>query len=147
MKSTINSNSIMKTIAVAATAAVLFAGSPISSFANPVKEKTKTVSRIPDSAVNVQYIGSNDKMFEFKIEFENPTAQKFTLTVKNDEGDIVYSKDYTDTHFAKTIHLMKEEIGSYSIRPTFVISVGTRLVQRSFAIDTKVTENVTVTKL
>ncbi|HLK30683.1 MAG TPA: hypothetical protein VKT28_19050 [Puia sp.] len=148
MKSTVkNSNSVLKTIAVAATAAVLFAGSPISSFANTVSEKNKTANFGPESAVNVQYIGADEKMFEFKVEFENPTAQKFTLIVKNDEGDVIYSKDFSDVHFSRTIHLMREGTEMESIRPTIAISIGTRLVQRSFAIERKVTENLTVTKL
>jgi len=145
MKSTVkNSNSVLKTIAVAATAAVLFAGSPISSFANTVSEKNKTVNYGPESAVNVQYIGADEKMFEFKVEFENPSAQKFTLIVKNDDGTVIYSKEYSDVHFAKTIHLMKEGMDAQNIYPTFAISVGTRLVQRSFSIEKKLTENVIV---
>jgi hypothetical protein len=147
MKSTVkNSNSVLKTIAVAATAAVLFA-SPISSFANKVSENNKTANYGPESALNVQYIGANEKMFEFKVEFENPTAQKFTLIVKNDDGDVVYSKEFSDIHFAKTIRLMRDGIESPSIYPTIAISVGSRLVQRSFSIEKKVTEDVTVTKL
>jgi len=145
MKSTVNnSNSVLKTIAVAATAAVLFAGSPISSFANTVSEKNKTVSFGPESAVNVQYIGADEKMYEFKVEFENPTAQKFTLIVKNDDGVVIYSKEYNDVHFAKTIHLMKDGTEGQNIYPTIAISVGSRLVQRSFSIEKKVVDDVTV---
>jgi hypothetical protein len=146
MKSTVKTT-VMKSIAVAATAAVLFAGSPISSFANTVSGKNKTVNYGPESAVNVQYIGADEKMFEFKIEFENPTAQKFTLIIKNDDGDVIYSKEYSDVHFGKTIRLMKDGIEKENIYPTFAISVGTRLIQRSFSVEKKVTENVTVTKL
>jgi hypothetical protein len=147
MKSTVNNNAILKSIATAATAAVLFAGSPISSFATPVNDRHKNSKSIPESSVKVQYIGSNEKMFEFKIEFENPTAQKFTMIIKNDDGDVLYSKEYSDVHFAKTIQLLKEGIETENIHPTFVISAGTRLIQRSFAIEKKVTENVTATKL
>jgi len=147
MKSTVkNSNPVLKTIAVAATAAVLLAGSPVSSFAGTVSN-SKTINYGPESAVSVQYIGADEKMFEFKIQFENPTAQKFTLIVKNDDGDVVFSKEYNDIHFEKTIKLMREGNEMENIRPTFAISAGTKLVQRSFAIERKVTENVTVTKL
>jgi hypothetical protein len=148
MKSTVkNNNPIMKKIAVAATAAVLFAGSPISSFAKTVSEKNNIVNKSPEATLNVQYIGADDKMFEFKVEFENPAAQKFTLIVKNDEGDVVYTKEYNDVHFEKTIKLMKEGTDMENIRPTIAISVGSKLIQRSFAVETKVVKNVTVTKL
>ena len=148
MKSTVkNSNSVLKTIAVAVTAAVLFASSPISSFANTVTEKNKTVNYGPETAVNVQYIGADEKMFEFKVEFENPTAQRFTLIVKNDEGVVIYSKDYNDVHFAKTIRLMKEGTDELGVKPTFEISTGTKVIQRSFSIEKKVVESTVVTKL
>jgi hypothetical protein len=148
MKSTVkNSNSVLKTIAVAATTAVLIAGSSISSFANTISEKNKTANYSPESTVNVQYIGADEKMFEFKVEFENPTAQKFTLIIKNDEGSVIFSKEYSDVHFAKTVRLMKDGIDTENIHPTFAISAGTKLLQRSFAIEKTITEDVTVTKL
>ena len=148
MKSTVkSSNPVLKTIAMATTAAVLFAGSPSGSFANTISEKNSTVNYGPESAVNVQYIGADEKMFQFRVEFENPTAQKFTLIIKNEDGDVLFSKEYSDVHFAKTVMLMKEGIDKDNIYPTFAISVGTRFIQRSFSVEKKVTEKVTVTKL
>jgi hypothetical protein len=145
MKSTVKNS--MKTIAAAAAALVLLAGSPASSFAGTGTDKHKTSHSGPETAVNVQYIGADDKMFEFKVEFENPTAQKFNLTIRNDEGDVVYSKNYNDVHFAKNIKLMKEGNDMENIRPTFAITVGNRLVLRSFKITSSVTSKVEVTKL
>jgi hypothetical protein len=86
-------------------------------------------------------------MFEFKVEFENPTAEKFNLTIRNDEGDVVYSKNYRDVHFARNIKLMKEGNDMENIRPTFAISAGNRLILRSFKITSTVTSKVEETKL
>lgn len=147
MKPTTNSNSVLKTIAMTAAAAVLFAGSPISSFANPIKTTHAKTAGIAESQIDIKYLGSDANQFQFRVEFENSAAQKFTLVIKNDEGDIVYSKEFNDVHFAKTVSIVKDEDNAYSIHPTFSVSVGKRLVQRSFSIERKVTEDVVVTKL
>jgi hypothetical protein len=147
MKSTVNSNSVLKTIAATATAAVLFAGSPLSSFANPIKEKHAKTASISEAKIDVKYLGSDENKFQFRVEFENSAAQKFTLIIKNDDGDVVYSKQFSDVHFAKTVTLVKDENDAYGIHPTFAVSVGTRFVQRSFSIERKVTKDEIVTKL
>ena len=147
MKSTVkNSNPVLKTIAVAATAAVLFAANPLSSFASGHTEKNSTVKFGPESAVSVLYVGSDEQMFEFKVNFENPTTQKFALIIKNDDGEVIYSKEYNDAHFEKTIRLMRESNEMESIHPTIAISVGTKLVQRSFSIEKKPAGNISVTR-
>jgi hypothetical protein len=136
MKTTKNSNSVLKTIAVTATAVLVLSGSPVSSFANSFKEKhTKSANTISESQVDVQYAGSADNTFTFKVKFENTAAQKFTLIVKNDEGDVIYSKEFSDAHFSKTIQLVKNEKESNDIHPTFAISSGGGSIERSFSID------------
>jgi hypothetical protein len=147
MKSTTNSNSVLKTIVMTATAAVLFAGSPISSFANPIKTNHSRTAGISESQIDIKYLGSDENQFQFRVELENSAAQKFVLIIKNDEGDVVYSKEFSDVHFAKNISILKDENNAESIHPTFTVSIGKRLVQRSFSIERKVTEDVVVTKL
>jgi len=147
MKSTTNSNSVLKTIAITATAAVLFAGSPISSSANPIKTNHSKTARISESQIDIKYLGSDESQFQFRVEFENSAAEKFVLVIRNDEGDVVYSKEFNDVHFAKTVSILKDENNAGSIHPTFSVTVGKRLVQRSFSIERKVTEDVVVTKL
>jgi hypothetical protein len=147
MKPTVNSNSVLKTIAITATAAVLFAGSPLSSFANSIKEKHAKTASISESQIDVQYIGSDNNSFTFRVKFENTEAKKFTFIVKNDDGDVVYSKQYSDVHFLKTIYLNKDEIGGSDIHPTFAISTNKKTVERSFSIETTYSEDIMVTKL
>ncbi|MBS1972740.1 MAG: hypothetical protein JST13_00205, partial [Bacteroidetes bacterium] len=69
-----------------------------------------------------------------------------TLIVKNDEGDVVYSKEFSDAHFEKTIKLMKEGPDMENIRPTIAIIAGNKLFQRSFAVETNVVKRISVTK-
>jgi hypothetical protein len=135
MKTTKNRNLVLKTFAATATAVLLFSVSPVSSFANSFKEKhTKSETIISESQIDVQYIGSDANTFTFKVKFENSKAQKFTLIVKNDEGDIIYSKQFSDVHFSRTIEL-KNETDANDINPTFAFRVGKGSVERSFSVE------------
>ena len=136
MKTTRNSNSVVKTIAVTAAAVLLFSANPVSSFANTGKEKhSKSENTISESQIDVQYVGSVENTFTFKVKFENSTAQKFTLIVKNDEGDVIYSKQFSDVHFSKTIKLVKSETDTNDINPTFAVRMGKGSVERSFSVE------------
>ena len=143
MKSTVKSSNLFKTIAISATAAVLIAASPLKSSANNAKANHENVNKIPANQIDVQFIGTVENNFKFKVEFENTSAQPFTLTIKNDEGQVVYSKEFSDVHFSKTVTLVNDG-EMVSIHPTFLVTVGTRLVQRSFSIEPKTVQNVVV---
>lgn len=135
------STRVVKAISVAAAAIVLFISNPVTSLANG-GDHTKTV--LTEAQVNVQYIGTNDNSVVFRVEFENPTAEKFWLIIKNDNGEVVYRKQFNDAHFAKSVYFQKEES---DIHPTFVIRNGENEVVRQFAVSRTVTENTVVTKL
>jgi hypothetical protein len=136
MKTTRKSNSVVKTIAVTAAAVLLFSVSPVNSFANTGKEKhSKSENTISESQIDVQYVGVNENTFTFKVKFENSTAQKFTLIIKNDEGDVIFSKQYNDVHFSRTINLVKTETDTNDINPTFAVRMGKGFVERSFSVE------------
>jgi hypothetical protein len=136
------SNAVVKGISVAATAVVILTSSPANSYANSNgKEK---ISQLPAEQVSVQYIGIKSNSFVFNVQFENPLAQKFQLIVKNDDGAVVFQEQFNDVHFSKMVLLPKDE---GEIHPTFVIRTGNQQVERSFVANTKLTENVVVTKL
>jgi len=131
-------NAAVKSIFLTAASLMIL----VCSFANG--NKTTPASRIPGEEVSVQYTGTKDNNYAFAVQFENTTAQKFSLIVKNDEGEIVYQEQFQDRRFAKTI-LLPKDLGE--IRPTFIIRIGNQQVAHSFIANTKVTENVVVTNL
>ena len=65
----------------------LLLATPFSS--NATKDKGK-VTAITEDQLSVQYTGSNDNSVMFRVKFQNATAQKFSLIIKNDVGDVVY---------------------------------------------------------
>ena len=134
------SNYVVKTLTAAAVAVVFFVSNPLTSLANDGGKK----AGLTDEQVTVQYIGSSNNQVAFHVAFENPTAEKFWLIIKNDAGDVVFRKQFSDVHFSKSVYVLKEEA---EIRPTFIIRNSANEIVRQFAVTSTVTENTVVTKL
>ncbi len=140
MKSNASSR-VVKAISTAATAAVIFIANPIVSLANGGKNDK---AKLTDEQVSVQYVGANDQHVVFHVNFENPTGEKFWLIIKNDAGDVVYRKQFTDAHFSKSVYFENEQS---EIRPTFIIRNSANEITRQYAVTKTITENTVVTKL
>ena len=134
------SSRVVKAISVVAVAVVFIISNPLTSLANDGSKK----AGISNEAVSVQYIGATENDVVFRVEFENPTAEKFWLIIKNDAGDVVYRKQFNDAHFAKSVYIQKADS---DINPTFIIRNGENEVVRQFSVSRTVTENTIVTKL
>lgn len=128
---------------VSFAAVVMLIASPFNSKASDNKDKIVAVSK---SQVSVKHTGTNEKSIVFRVQFHNPTAQKFSFIIKNDAGDILYSGQYNDVNFSKTVHLLKEE---QEMNPTFVIRTNSQSIENSFLVNTNTaaTEEVVVTRL
>ena len=133
------SNYVVKSLAAVVTAVVFFVSNPLVSLANDGKKAGPK-----DDQVSVQYVGSSENQIMFHVEFENPTAEKFWLIIKNDAGEVVYRKQFSDAHFSKSVYVVKEEI---DIHPTFIIRNSNNEIVRQFAVSNVITENTVVTKL
>ena len=139
MKNTIVRNVVKSAVAVAA-AAVLVVSAPLTSQAGT----SKGPKQVNGNQEFVQYTGSNSSSFVFRIQYENPTAEKFSVIVKNDDGQVVYEAQFNDVHFDISFHIPNDVA---EIRPTFTIRNGKQEVERSFLVTKKIVENVVVTKL
>jgi hypothetical protein len=132
--------SVVKAIAVVATALVVIVSNPLASKANGGGTKAS----INDEQVSVKYVGTNDDRVVFQVQFENPTGEKFALIIKNDNGDVVYHQQFNGTHFAKNVYF---ENTDGEIEPTFIIRNANNEVVRQFHVVKTITENTTVTSL
>jgi hypothetical protein len=134
---------VAKIIAVAFTAVVVLVANPLASHANG--GGAKKVSSLTDAQVSVKYVGTSNNQVVFQVVFDNPTAEKFSLIIKNDAGDVVYHQQFSETHFAKNVYF---ENTDNEIQPTFIVrgASGTDIV-RHFQVVKTVTENTTVTSL
>ncbi|RXK86531.1 hypothetical protein [Filimonas effusa] len=126
--------------------AMLVATPAISKANNDTKKEKEKVALVSKSQVSVKYAGTNENSVVFRVQFHNPTAQKFNLIIKNHDGDVIYSGQYSDMHFSKTIHLLKEED---EMNPTFIIRTANQDIANSFTVSTAtdVQKDVVVTRL
>jgi hypothetical protein len=138
-------NSVRNRLAIAffsaAAALTILIANPIATFANGGEKK----AHINDENLSVQYIGTDENNVVFHVDFQNAEARNFWLIIKNDEGDVVYKKEFSETTFSKTVYIQKE--GLNDIHPTFVIRSGNDEVSRQFAINRILTEKTVVTRL
>jgi hypothetical protein len=137
------STRVVKGFAVAAAAVVILVSNPLTSQANGGGVNDKKAS-LTEAQVTVKYQGTNADNVIFKVEFENPTAEKFWLIIRNDAGDVVYHQQFSDAHFAKSVFFQNTES---DIHPTFVIRNNNNEIVRQFAVNRTITENTVVTKL
>jgi hypothetical protein len=142
MKTNSKRNRLAIAFISAATALAFLIASPIATLANGGEKK----AHLNDEHVSVQYIGTDENNVVFHVNFQNPGAQKFWLIIKNDEGDVVYKKEFNETNFDKSVFIQKEE-GLSDIHPTFVIRAGNDEVVRQFAVNKILTEKTVVTRL
>jgi hypothetical protein len=135
---------VVKVIAAALTTAVILVSSPLISQANGGGINSKKTS-LNDEQVSVKYQGTSDNNIIFKVAFENPTAEKFTLIIKNDNGDVVYHQQFSDAHFSKSVFFQNTDS---EIHPTFIIrSANNTEVVRQFQVNKTLTESTVVTRL
>ena len=137
------SSRVVKVIAVALTAVVVLVSNPLTSQANGGGINNKKAS-VTEEQVSVKYQGTHDNNVVFKVEFENPTTEKFWLIIKNDAGDVVYHQQFNSAHFSKSVFFQNTDS---EIHPTFVIRNGNNEIVRQFAVNRTLTENTVLTRL
>ena len=121
----------------------------VAAGTNNCKANNHTPVSIVDSlssTAEVAYAGLQDGMLAFKVNYKNLTGEKFTLKVKDSNGDIIYIQDFTDKNFNKTF-LLSRDIDTEHF--TFIIGKKGDEATQSFKVNfsTKVLENVVVSRL
>ena len=107
---------------------------------NNVKAGETTVANAP-----VVYSETVNNNVLFNIKYANPTGSDFSMVVKNESGEVIYAKHYSDKNFSKRVLIneLPEEGGNV----TFIIKSNDGDLKQSFNISTstKTVEDVTVT--
>jgi hypothetical protein len=93
---------------------------------------------------DIRYLGVSDGNMMFNVAYDNPSGNKFSITVVAQDGSPMFQEVYTDRKFDKRFVLPmtdKEKV-------TFVIrNFRDADLKQSFEIDTRVIEDVVVTKV
>lgn len=127
--------------AVLLSGAVLLA-SPVTSKATP--RNIEIISAA--SQATVQFAGSAENALFFNVKVANTNSDKFTVTVTDKEGDVLYTQSFNDKDFSKKFKLVKsDDISQYN----FKITSANKDLEQSFTVNasTKVVDEVVVTKL
>jgi hypothetical protein len=57
----------------------------------------------------IKYLGAQDDMMLFKVSYKNPTGEKFSVLVKDQDGSLLFQSAYTDKTFDKKFKLPRTD--------------------------------------
>lgn len=127
-----------------ATIVLLAAPSRSKACTTTVKDSVATVAF--DKA-HVQYLGVAEEGLWFNIKYANPKGERFTLLIKNAEGEVLFQGSFSEANFSKKIKILNEE--NETLTPTFIIKTAdNRRIAQSFQVNTasRTVEEVIVTR-
>ena len=138
---------VAKVIAVALSSIVILVSNPLASQANGGHNNNlgSKKASLTEEKVSIKYVGTQNGQVVFHVEFQNPTSEKFSLIIRNDNGDVVFNQQFNDSHFSKNVFI---DNADSDIQPTFVIRGNDNSeIVRQFRVSRTVTEQTTVTRL
>ena len=143
MKRTIVKIASKKFIPALIITAALFACAPTQTKAN-ANHTIEIISN--ENTATVQFTGSTDNAYLLNVNVTNSKKDKFTLVISNEDGQVLYSKDYTDASFKKQIKILKTDDNN---RYNISIRSSNKDLENTFSISTvtKTVDDVVVTKL
>ncbi|MGZ3845858.1 MAG: hypothetical protein ACXVBK_17220 [Flavisolibacter sp.] len=99
----------------------------------------------PDPAV--KYIGSIDGQPMFKVQLNNQTGDVYHLTIKDDEGTVLYAERFNDKQFSKSFKF--DNADRSNVKLTFILEGNKTVQSKEFKVNssTQVLDNVVVTTL
>jgi len=101
------------------------------------------VNGVKESPLEVKYMGAQEDMIVFNVAYKNPSGDKFSIIVKDQDGSQLYQVVYNEKSFAKQFKLPRADkdkitfiIRNYKeadITKSFAINVNSRFVE-DFAV-------------
>jgi hypothetical protein len=136
------SRKFMSVVLIAASAVAF---TPAVSKANDNKNAAIEILST-ENTTSVQFAGSTETALLFDVKISNPKADKFTLVIQAEDGEVLFTKEYSDANFTKKVKLLKGgENNSYK----FTIKSANKALENSFVVSTAIrtVDDVVVTKL
>jgi hypothetical protein len=127
--------------AVAVIAVLVLSGTN----ANANKEKTKSDSnRIP---VEVKYVGTTDASPVLEFTLENESAEDLTVTLRDLEGNILYSGNFSDKKIAKKFQFDNHGLDPIKIKLTVSSKKGSQTEVYQINSNRQVIDEVVIAKM
>ena len=106
-----------------------------------------TIEILSGGNTNVQLAESTNEALVFKVNVVNAKGDDFTLTIKNENGDVLFSKSFNDADFHKQFKVLKGE--QDNARYYFTITSNNKNLEDSYVISTtlRTVNDVAINKL
>lgn len=139
-------HTFVKLVSKKVLAAVLVSGAVLLTAPVQGKATPSHIEVISEaSKATVQYTGSVENALYFNVKVTNANSDKFTVTVTDNDGDVLYTQTFSDANFDKKFKLLKsDDISRYN----FKITSNNKELEQSFTVNasTRVVNDVVVTK-
>ena len=101
----------------------------------------------PADKSGINYTGSTNDGLLFKIKINNETGARFTVTVKDDNNEILFSTSYNEKSFDKQFKMLKGE--QYSSKYYITVSSRNKQLEQKYVVNTSTrsVQDVVVSKL
>jgi len=129
-----------------AAAVLLSTSILLTSFPGNASFHSSDIEILTGEKTSVQFIGSTNDALVFKIHVSNEKKDFFTLTIKNESGDVLFSKSFNDANFQKQIKVLKD---GESDRYYFTLNSGNKSLEQTYSIitSTRTVDDVEINKL
>jgi hypothetical protein len=138
---------IVKIVSKKFIPALIISAAMLACAPTQTKANAKNIEIISnENTASVQFQGSTDNAYMLTVNVNNPKGDKFALVIEGEDGQVLYSKDYTDVNFKKQIKILKTDDNN---RYNISIHSSNKELENHFSISTvtKTVDDVVVTKL
>jgi hypothetical protein len=128
-------------------AAFLSASVLLTSFAGNAAINHHGIEILSSGNSIIQFNGTTNDALLFKVHINNEKGDKFTLTIKNNSGDVLFSKAFSDVNFEKQFKVLKGDQDNE--RYFFTISSDNKNLEDTYVISTtlRTVNDVAINKL
>lgn len=138
-----NNNTVISKIKFATTALFFAALFSTGSHAKAADNNTPVKETASAKNFNVKYVGAAEEGYIFSVKYDNLSAASFDLIIKDETGETLYQRSFSDKNFSKKFQLDKS-----LIKAVFVIRSNNATEQSlEVAIQSHTTEDVVISRL
>jgi len=129
------------------TAAFISASIFFTSFNVSAATGNHLLEILSNDKPSIQFAGSTSDALLFKVHVNNDKADNFTLTIKNEDGVVLFSKSFNDVNFEKQFRILKGDDNNN--RYYFTITSSNKDLQETYVVSSSVrtVNDVTVNRL
>jgi len=130
------------------TAAFISASILFTSFsANAATGNHSIIEILSNDKPSIQFAGSTADALLFKVHVNNDKADNFTLTIKDDNGAVLFSKSFNDVNFEKQFRILKGD--DNNSRYYFTVTSSNKDLEETYVVSSsvRVINDVTVNRL